>query len=179
LTGIGNQNAIVIDRQDSTLDELIGQLNIDKPGVKAFRGGASMPTILQFKMAPGPNLMLPTAPSLPRSIVSGSVSTTPDFSQLWILHCKGGSCRILKQGDNCERCNYYNELCLTYEDLTHIYKKMEVRNKCLAPSYHALTCWCLIDHVWYLWDTPAELATSFQMARDQHSIKGWIWHSSF
>jgi hypothetical protein len=79
LTGIGKQNAIVIDRQDSTLDELIGQLNIDKPGAKAFRGGASMPTILQFKMAPGPNLMLPTAPSLPRSIVSGSVSHDTGF----------------------------------------------------------------------------------------------------
>jgi hypothetical protein len=36
LTGIGKQNATVIDRQDSRLDELIGELNIDKPGAKAF-----------------------------------------------------------------------------------------------------------------------------------------------
>jgi hypothetical protein len=36
LTGIGKQNAIVIDRQDSTLGELIDELNIDKPGAKAF-----------------------------------------------------------------------------------------------------------------------------------------------
>lgn len=127
-TGAGKQNASILDRVGMTLDELITELDLAKPGAKGFielNFAAHKAAIDDGTWKA--NMCFQLHHHCAGAVIKGQfprhqISPTCGYC----ISRKGGPCRILSDGQDCERCSLHDKLCLTYEDLADIYKKMEV-----------------------------------------------------
>ncbi|KFY60965.1 hypothetical protein V496_05214 [Pseudogymnoascus sp. VKM F-4515 (FW-2607)] len=127
LTGAGKQNMSVMDRMGMTVEDLIEELDSNKPGAKDF----IMKNITAHKAATEAGIWRPNQCfQLHHHCAGATINGQFPRHQIsptcgYCISRKGGPCRITEDGNDCERCSLHTQLCLTYEDMSDIYKRME------------------------------------------------------